>query len=291
MRVADAWKEYELLDCSGGERLERWGDYVLIRPDPQVLWRSPKDAAWEQAHALYRRSASGGGAWGTRKPMPEIWTIAYGELRFQLKRMGFKHTGLFPEQAVNWDLLGRFIREAGRPLRILNLFAYTGAATIACLVAGASVTHVDAAKGMVTWAKENAALNGLADKPVRWIVDDCIKFVQREQRRGRQYDVILMDPPSYGRGPGGEVWKLEDEIHALIADCAKLLSPEAILMLVNTYSTGLSPATMAYMLGMEVAAQRGGALSSDEIGLRVANTGFVLPCGASAVWSREALNL
>ena len=223
MRAAN-WKDYELLDTSAGERLERWGEVILIRPDPQIIWNTPKQLAlWKQAHARYRRSSTGGGAWQILKKVPPVWKISYGDLRFQLKTMGFKHTGVFPEQAVNWDFTGNLIRNAPKPLKVLNLFAYTGGATLACAQAGASVCHVDASKGMVAWARENAAASGLSDRPIRWLVDDCIKFVQREQRRGNRYDGIIMDPPSYGRGPGGEVWKLEDNIYDLIALCDMLI--------------------------------------------------------------------
>ena len=288
MRIAEHWQDYELLDCSGGERLERWGAVILRRPDPQVVWQTPKDAAlWNSAHAVYHRSEKGGGAWETHQKLPEKWQIAYNGLQFQIKCMGFKHTGLFPEQAVNWDLLQGVIRAAKRPVRVLNLFAYTGGATVACLAAGAQVTHVDAAKGMVAWAKENALLNHLPQENMRWIVEDCLKFVQREQRRGKTYDIILMDPPSYGRGPNGEVWKLEDEIHGLIRECAALLSEDALLFLVNAYTTGLSPSVMAYMLDAEIRAKRGGTLVCDEIGLPVTASSAVLPCGSSAFWAWE----
>lgn len=274
-----------MLDASGGERLERWGDILLIRPDPQVVWQTPRRAPeWEQAHARYHRSSSGGGAWERLRPLPDVWQIGYGALRFRLKPMGFKHTGLFPEQAVNWDWMAAKIRAAGRPVKVLNLFGYTGAASLACLMAGAHVTHVDASKGMVAWGRENAAASGLADKPVRWLVDDCMKFVAREQRRGSRYDAIVMDPPSYGRGPGGEVWKLEDMVYPLIEQCAGLLSETPLFVIVNAYTAGLSPSVMAYILGTLLPPRCGGRVWADEIGLPVAASGLTLPCGAAAVW-------
>ena len=283
MRTATGWTDYELLDASGGERLERWGDIILIRPDPQVLWNTPREhPLWKQAHARYLRSKTGGGQWQRFRPIPEDWEIGYGALRFHLKPMGFKHTGLFPEQAVNWDWMRDKIEAAGRPIKVLNLFGYTGAATLACVAAGAHVTHVDAAKGMVAWGRENAVASGLSDKPMRWLVDDCLKFVQREQRRGSRYDAILLAPPSYGRGPGGEVWKLEEQIYPFVEECVKLLSDKPLFMLINSYTTGLSPSVMRYMLGSLIAAP--GRLSADEIGLPVASTGMTLPCGASAIW-------
>ena len=283
MRTATGWTDYELLDASDGERLERWGDIILIRPDPQVLWNTPrKHPLWKQAHARYLRSKTGGGQWQTYRPMPDSWEIGYGDLRFHLKPMGFKHTGLFPEQAVNWDWMEEKIRSAGRPIRVLNLFGYTGAATLACVAAGAHVTHVDAAKGMVAWGRENAAASGLADRPMRWLVDDCLKFVQREQRRGNTYDAILMDPPSYGRGPGGEVWKLEEQIYPFVEECVKLLSDKPLFVLINSYTTGLSPSVMRYILGSLI--EQNGRLSADEIGLPVTGSGLTLPCGASAIW-------
>ena len=287
MRAADKWIDYELLDASRGERLERWGDIILIRPDPQILWDTPrKDPRWKQAHARYHRSNTGGGQWERYRPIPDSWQIQYGDLKFALKPMGFKHTGLFPEQAVNWDLMASLIKKEGRPVRVLNLFGYTGAATLACVAAGAHVTHVDASKGMVAWGKENAVSSGLADKPMRWLVDDCLKFVQREQRRGNTYDAILMDPPSYGRGPGGEVWKLEEQIYPLVAECVKLLSDDPLFFLINSYTTGLSPSVMQYVLGTLLPKRIGGHLSADEIGLPVTNSGLVLPCGATALWHK-----
>lgn len=284
MRIADGWKDYTVLDTSSGEKLERWGEYVLIRPDPQVIWNTPHESPlWKNAHGRYVRASTGGGHWENVR-LPAVWSISYKNLRFGLKPMGFKHTGLFPEQAVNWDFLMQKIQAAGRPVRVLNLFAYTGGATAACAAAGASVVHVDASKGMVAWAKENAAQSGLADKPVRYIVDDCEKFVAREMRRGSRYDGILMDPPSYGRGPGGEVWKLSENLFALLTLCAPLLSENPLFFLLNSYTTGLSPSVMAYMLSVTVGKGRGGRVSADEIGLPVQTTGLVLPCGATAIW-------
>ena len=287
MRIADGWKDYELLDCSDGERLERWGNVILIRPDPQVIWHTPKKhPMWKNANARYHRSSTGGGHWEVLKKTPDAWRINYGDLSFNIKPMGFKHTGLFPEQAVNWDYTREVIRKAGRPVKVLNLFSYTGGATVACLKAGAQIVHVDASKGMVAWAKENAVASGVSDKPVRWIVDDCIKFVQREIRRGNKYDILIMDPPSYGRGPGGEVWKLEDEIYNFVELCSQVLSDDPLMVLINSYTTGLSPAVMEYILGSVVSPKFGGQLSCSEIGLPVSQSGMVLPCGASAIWQR-----
>lgn len=284
MRVAQNWKDYELIDATDGERLERFGDVLLIRPDPQIIWHTPRgDPRWESANARYLRSKTGGGHWEMRRKTPECWQIRYGELHFNLKPMGFKHTGIFPEQAVNWDLMAEKIRAAGRPIRVLNLFGYTGAATLACVAAGAHVTHVDASKGMVNWGRENAVLSGLAEKPMRWLVDDCGKFVQRELRRGNTYDAIVMDPPSYGRGPGGEVWKLEDQIYALVEQCVRLLSDQPLFFLINSYTTGLSPAVMQYILAT-LMKNRGGITAADEIGLPVTAGGLVVPCGATAMW-------
>ena len=284
MREAN-WKDYELIDCSEGERLERWGDIILIRPDPQIIWKTRRnDPRWKTAHARYLRSSSGGGAWQYYKKLPDQWKISYGSLTFGIKPMGFKHTGVFPEQAVNWDFAAEKIRSAGRPLKILNMFAYTGAATLACLNAGASVAHVDASKGMVQWAKENAALSNLSDRPVRWLVDDCVKFVQREQRRGNKYDGIIMDPPSYGRGPGGEVWKLEEQLFSLVELCLPILSDDARFFILNSYTTGLSPSVMEYLLGVMLKPRFGGKVSSSEIGLHVTSTNLALPCGSTAIW-------
>ena len=288
MRVADNWKDYELIDCSCGERLERWGNITLIRPDPQVIWKTEKkNPLWKKADAIYHRSQTGGGQWEIRNKIPDFWTIDYRDLTFNIKTMGFKHTGLFPEQAVNWDLTAEIIKNAGRDVKVLNLFAYTGGATISALKAGASVCHVDASKGMTLWAKENAVSSGVAYKQVRWIVDDCIKFVQREIRRGNKYDIIIMDPPSYGRGPGGEVWKLENEVYGFVELCSQVLSDDPLMVLINSYTTGLSPSVMEYILGAVVKKRFGGKVTGSEIGLRATENGLVLPCGASAIWSKE----
>ncbi len=288
MRAADKWTDYELIDCTEGKRLERWNDIILVRPDPQVIWKTPKEnKLWYEPHAIYNRSSSGGGSWQICKKIPDVWQVGYGELNFNIKTMGFKHTGLFPEQAVNWDMTAGLIKKAGRPVSVLNLFAYTGAATVAALKAGAKVTHVDASKGMTQWAKENAAASGVADCPVRWLVDDCIKFIRREIRRGNKYDIIIMDPPSYGRGPGGEVWKLEDEVYDFIGECASILSDDPIMMLINSYTSGLSPTVMEYILGETIQKRFGGITESDDIGLPVSSKpGRVLPCGASAIWRK-----
>ncbi len=284
MRAAN-WKDYELIDTSAGERLERWGDVLLIRPDPQIIWDTPKtNSLWKQAHARYHRSQTGGGSWQEMKKVPPMWKIGYNGLTFQLKTMGFKHTGIFPEQATNWDFAMEKIRTANRPVKVLNLFGYTGAATLACLKAGAEVCHVDASKGMVSWARENAAASGLGDRPVRWLVDDCVKFVQREQRRGNKYDAIIMDPPSYGRGPNGEVWKLEEQLYPLVEMCVPVLSENPLFFLLNSYTTGLSPAVMEYLLGVLIQTKFGGRVSSSEIGLPVTESGLVLPCGSTAIW-------
>jgi len=285
MRAAADWKDYELIDCSDGERLERWGDIILVRPDPQVIWKTEKqNPLWNSPHARYIRSSTGGGSWEIKKRIPDTWPVSYKNLVFNLKTMGFKHTGIFPEQAVNWDLLADTIKSAGRPLRVLNLFAYTGAATVACLSAGAAVVHVDASKGMVVWAKENALSSAVAGKSVRWIVDDCSKFVSREIRRGAKYDIVIMDPPSYGRGPGGEIWKLEDEIFSLVGLCTELLHDKSALFLINSYTTGLSPSVMQYILGSLIVPKFGGSVSGDEICLPVTASGMFLPCGASSIW-------
>ncbi len=287
MRVADNWKDYELIDCSCGERLERWGNITLIRPDPQVIWKTEKkNPLWKKADAVYHRSQTGGGNWEIRNKIPDFWTIGYRDLTFNIKTMGFKHTGLFPEQAVNWDLTAEIIKNAGREVKVLNLFAYTGGATVSALKAGASVCHVDASKGMTLWAKENAVSSGVVDKSVRWIVDDCIKFVQREIRRGNKYDIIIMDPPSYGRGPGGEVWKLENEVYGFVELCSQVLSDDPLMVLINSYTTGLSPSVMEYILGAVVKKRFGGKVTGSEIGLRATENGLVLPCGASAIWSK-----
>ena len=283
MWIADNWKDYEILDTSKGEKLERWGDYLLVRPDPQVIWNTPKvHPGWKKKNGHYHRSKKGGGEWEFFH-LPEQWSIHYKDLTFHLKPFSFKHTGLFPEQAANWDWFSDKIQNAGRPVKVLNLFAYTGGATLAAAKAGASVTHVDASKGMVTWAKENADASGLKDAPIRWLVDDCVKFVQREIRRGNHYDAIIMDPPSYGRGPKGEIWKIEESIHPFIQLCVSLLSDHPLFFLVNSYTTGLAPAVLTYMLCTELK-KFSGCVESQEIGLPVTSTGLVLPCGASGRW-------
>ncbi len=284
MRIADNWQDYELIDTSSGEKLERWGKVRLIRPDPQIIWKTPKGADWQKADAHYHRSNKGGGQWETLKKLPESWQVNYDGLVFKISPTGFKHTGLFPEQAVNWDLFRKLIREAGRPISVLNLFAYTGGATLACLQAGATVCHVDASKGMVQWAKDNAALSGLSDRPVRWIVDDCEKFVQREIRRGHHYDAIIMDPPSYGRGPGGEVWQLEEKIYDLLSLCTGVLSGKPLFFALNSYTTGLSPSVMAHLLGVTLGRQFEGEITADEIGLPESRSGLTLPCGSTALF-------
>lgn len=285
MWTADAWKDYEVIDTSGGEKLERWGDYILVRPDPQVIWNTPReDSRWKQKNGHYHRSPKGGGEWEFFH-LPREWSIEYRDLTFHLKPFSFKHTGLFPEQAANWDWFSEKIKTAGRPVKVLNLFAYTGGATLAAAAAGASVTHVDASKGMVGWAKENARSSGLSEAPIRWIVDDCVKFVEREIRRGNHYDAVIMDPPSYGRGPKGEIWKIEDAIHPLIKLCTRLLSDDPLFFLVNSYTTGLAPAVLTYMLATELR-QFHGTVDSQEVGLPVSSNGLVLPCGASGRWSR-----
>lgn len=284
MWIADNWKEYEVLDTSAGEKLERWGDYLLVRPDPQVIWNTPKNnPGWKKKNGHYHRSPKGGGEWEFFH-LPDEWDIHYKGLTFHLKPFSFKHTGLFPEQAVNWDWFSGLIRSAGRPVKVLNLFAYTGGATLACARAGAQVTHVDASKGMVSWAKENAVSSGLGNAPIRWLVDDCVKFVEREIRRGNTYDAIIMDPPSYGRGPKGETWKIEESIFPLIELTAKILSKNAIFYLINSYTTGLQPAVLSYMIHTVIVQRFGGSASAGEIGLPVTDSGLILPCGASARW-------
>lgn len=284
MRTAH-WKEYELIDASAGERLERWGNIILIRPDPQIIWDTPKkNPLWKKAHARYTRSSSGGGSWNNYKNVPDVWNVRYNNICFGVKPMGFKHTGIFPEQAINWDFVDKKIREANRPINVLNMFAYTGGATLACANAGAKVCHVDASKGMVQWARENAKLSHLENKPIRWIVDDCIKFVAREIRRGNKYDAIIMDPPSYGRGPGGEVWKLEEQLFSLVEMCAEILSDKPLFFILNSYTTGLSPSVMEYLLSCILQKRFGGKVSADEIGLPVTETGLVLPCGSTAIF-------
>ncbi|MCL2696609.1 MAG: class I SAM-dependent methyltransferase [Oscillospiraceae bacterium] len=309
MRIASNWRDYELVDASGGERLERWGNVVLIRPDPQVIWKNPEPSPlWDSADARYIRSSSGGGEWEFNKKLPESWEIGYNNLRFKVKPTGFKHTGLFPEQAVNWDLCGDMIKNANRPVKVLNLFAYTGGATLACAGAGAQVCHLDAVKNMVEWASENAVLSGLTDskktrapdsphkkdcddfiidrsgvRGIRWITDDAMKFIAREKRRGNRYDAIILDPPSYGRGTNGEMWRLEDSIHDLMSGCTELLSDEPLFVLLNSYTTGLSPSVMAYLLKMTIGRKYKAEISAEEIGLPVSATGLAVPCGNSAV--------
>ncbi len=284
MRLSDKWKDYELLDCSDGERLERWGDVILIRPDPQIIWKESQTAPeWNTAHARYIRSDKGGGAWDYRRKLPESWQIKYRDLTFLVKPTGFKHTGLFPEQAVNWDYCTELIKGANRPINVLNLFAYTGGATLACAAAGASVCHCDAVKGMVDWARTNAKLSNLADKPIRWIVDDANKFIKREIRRGTRYDGIILDPPSYGRGTNGEMWKLEDSIFGLMQDITELLSDKPLFLLLNSYTTGLSASVMSYLLQMTVGKRFDIDIISEEIGIPVKQTGMPLPCGSTAV--------
>ena len=284
------WTDFEVLDTGEGEKLERWGRYLLRRPDPQVIWPRQDEALWERADACYHRSARGGGAWSFARALPERWTLAYGDLRFYVRPTGFKHTGLFPEQAANWDWMaervGRRLRH-GRPVRVLNLFAYTGGATLACAGAGASVCHVDASKGMVQWARENAASSGLADRPIRWIVDDCKKFVQREIRRGRKYDAIIMDPPSYGRGPSGETWKIEEDVADFVELTMGVLSDKPLFVLISSYSTGLAPSVMSYLLGITAGKRAAGRIEAQELGLPVEATGLVLPCGSSARFIAE----
>jgi len=287
MWIAKDWKDYEVLDASKGEKLERWGKYILVRPDPQVIWDTTRNhAGWRKRNAHYHRSSKGGGSWEIFD-LPERWSIKYKDLTFNLQPFSFKHTGLFPEQAVNWDWFSEKIRnEKGRQIKVLNLFAYTGGATLAAAKAGAAVTHVDASKGMVSWAKENAAASGLERAPIRYIVDDCVKFVEREIRRGNRYDAVIMDPPSYGRGPKGEVWKIEDNIHHFIKLCTSLLSSEPLFFLINSYTTGLQAGVLSYMLSEEVGKKFSGRVTADEIGLPVKESGLVLPCGASGRWER-----
>lgn len=288
MWLADQWNDYEVIDCSKGEKLERWGDYLLVRPDPQVIWDTPrKEKGWRKMNGHYHRSSKGGGEWEFFQ-LPKEWTIQYSlpinkKLTFHLKPFSFKHTGLFPEQAANWNWFSQLIADAvskGRQVKVLNLFAYTGGATLAAATAGASVTHVDASKGMVTWAKENAISSGLKDAPIRWLVDDCVKFVEREIRRGNHYDAIIMDPPSYGRGPKGEIWKIEESVYPLIQLCSQILTDNPLFFLINSYTTGLQPAVLSYMIST-VLGTANGTVTASEIGLPVSSNGLVLPCGAS----------
>lgn len=288
MWIANNWKDYEVIDTSCGEKLERWGDYLLVRPDPQVIWNTKKDhTGWRKMNGHYHRSSKGGGEWEFFN-LPNEWSIQYHklDLTFHLKPFSFKHTGLFPEQATNWDWFSELIRNAGRPIKVLNLFAYTGGATLAAAKAGASVTHVDASKGMVTWAKENAAASGLSEAPIRWLVDDCGKFVEREIRRGNKYDAIIMDPPSYGRGPKGEIWKIEESIYPFIELTSQILSDDPLFFLINSYTTGLQPAVLSYMINTVIVPKFGGQVIADEVGLPVTTPGLVLPCGASGRWCK-----
>lgn len=284
--ISDQWKEYEVLDTSAGERLERWGKYILVRPDPQVIWDTPRtDPRWKKYDARYLRSNTGGGRWSDHS-LPERWQIHYKDyLTFHVKPMNFKHTGVFPEQAANWDFIREKCANAGRPVRVLNLFAYSGGATLAAAAGGAEVFHVDASKGMVAWAKENAAASGLADRPIHWIVDDCAKFIQREIRRGRRYDGIIMDPPSYGRGPSGEIWKMETSFYPFLLETAKLLTDDPLFVIINSYTTGLAPSAVGYASDVVFGATHGGKTAVGELGLPVKSTGIMLPCGATGRWT------
>ncbi|MGE4352528.1 MAG: class I SAM-dependent methyltransferase [Oscillospiraceae bacterium] len=284
MWITDKWQDFELLDCSRGEKLERWGKYLLVRPDPQAIWDTPrKNRGWRDFSACYHRNDRGGGAW-EKHSLPDQWQIRYGDLVFNIKPMNFKHTGIFPEQGTNWDFAMDMIKRSDRPISVLNLFAYTGAATVACAFAGANVCHVDAARGMVAWARENAASSGVAEKPIRWIIDDCAKFVEREIRRGRRYDAIIMDPPSYGRGPSGEIWKLEENLWPFISLVSGVLSDDPLFVIINSYTTGLSPSVLTYMSESIFAKKFGGHSESQELGLPVRDSGLYLPCGASCRW-------
>ncbi len=285
MRVAKYWKDYELIDVSCGERLERWGKIVLVRPDPQVIWKTKKfNKLWQGCDAHYYRSKKGGGRWEKYKTLRDNWTVSYKRLRFKVGFLGFKHTGVFPEQSVNWDFCSDIISKSSKQMSVLNLFAYTGGATLACADAGARVCHVDSSKGMVSWAKENAKISNLSEKPIRWIVDDCTKFAQKEKRRGNRYDGIIMDPPSFGRGPGGEVWRLEDNLYEFIGLCESLLSDEAKFFILNSYTTGLSPSVMEYIMKEVIQKKRKGTVLSSEIGLEVKDSNLILPAGSTSIW-------
>ena len=287
MWISNRWKDYELLDCGRGEKLERWGKYTLVRPDPQAIWNTPRvNKGWRQRDARYARSSSGGGAW-EKNDLPQHWQVKYDDLVFNVKPMNFKHTGLFPEQAVNWDFARDMIRRAGRPVSVLNLFAYTGGATVACAAAGASVCHVDAARGMVAWARENAKSSGLESAPIRWIVDDCGKFVEREIRRGRTYDAVIMDPPSYGRGPSGEVWKLEENLYPFVELVTRVLSDKPLFFLINSYTTGLAPSVLGYIMDTLITPRFGGHTECQELGLPVTQNGLALPCGSTGRWMAD----
>ncbi len=285
MLLADNWTDYEIIDAADGKKLERWGDIILNRPDPQIIWSQKSSPnAWKTADAIYHRSRSGGGEWEYFKDIPDAWQIKYKHLTFNVKPMGFKHTGLFPEQAVNWDFMYEAIKNQNRKISVLNLFAYTGGATVSCASAGASVVHVDAAKGMVQWAKENAHSSGLKDAPIRYIVDDCLKFVEREIRRGNKYDAIIMDPPSYGRGPKGEIWKFEDELFGLVSKCSELLSDNPLFFIVNSYTTGISHTVVGNLITMVLKRRFGGIVTSEEIGIPIGEAELNLPCGATTRW-------
>ena len=285
MRTVSDFYDYELIDADSGERLERWKDIILIRPDPQIIWSGRRNSKlWSNPHAIYHRSNSGGGYWQKILDKPDVWQVSYNDLTFNLKPMGFKHTGLFPEQAVNWKLAAKLIEKAHQPVNVLNLFAYTGAATVACLKAGASVTHVDASKGMVMWAKENANSTGVSDRNVRWLVDDCLKFVNREIRRGKKYDAVIMDPPSYGRGPGGEVWKIEDKLSELLISTSKIISDNPLFFFLNSYTGGLSPTILNYMVSQYFPVKPTDTLFTEEIGLNISAKDIALPCGSTTVW-------
>ncbi len=285
MLLSDKWQDYTLIDASDGKKLEKWGDFYLVRPDPQAIWsKRTEKKLWDSADAIYHRSKAGGGSWEYRTKLPENWQISYGNLTFNVKPMGFKHTGIFPEQAANWDFIINKISNAQRPIKVLNLFAYTGGATVAAASAGAQVVHVDAAKGMVNWAKENAASSGLSDAPIRYIVDDCVKFVEREHRRGNKYDVIIMDPPTYGRGPKGELWCFEDELFSLVSKCVNILSEKPLAFIVNSYTTGISHTVVSNVLSYLIKSRYGGEIESDELGLKMTSNSLPLPCGYTTRW-------
>ena len=287
MRLANEWKDYEIIDMSNGKKLERWGKYILSRPDPQIVWKSDKEYLWKNVDAEYFRSKKGGGHWENYTNLPENWQVKYKDLTFNIKQMGFKHTGLFPEQALNWDYMIDKIKNAGRKIKVLNLFAYTGGATVACAYAGADVVHVDASKGMVSWAKENIVSSNLEDRFVRFIVDDCVKFVKREIRRGNKYDAIIMDPPSFGRGANGEVWNIEESLFPLVELCTEVLSDEPLFFLINSYTTGLSPKVLENILQLTIGKKMSGVISSGEIGLPMKESNLVLPCGIYGRWEKK----
>ena len=285
MDVANNWKDYEILDMADGEKLERWGNISLIRPDPQIIWKEKSfPEKWKSANAKYNRSNTGGGNWNFIKPLPKSWQIKYKDLTFNIKPMGFKHTGIFPEQAVNWDWMMNKIKNSARDIKVLNLFAYTGGASVACLKAGASVCHVDSSKGMCEWAKENVASSGLKDRPIRFLIDDVVKFVNREIRRGHKYDAIIMDPPSYGRGTNGEVWKFEDNIAELVKLCMNVLSDKPLFFLINSYTTGISSQVLENLLRMNISKKAKGKFSHGELGLPMTNSKMILPCGIYGRW-------